>query len=79
MKSWLQDNDTEMYSTHNEGKSVATERFVRTLNSKIYKYRISSNKCQASNKRLLLISASSLISAAPLNVALVRIATIFCK
>ena len=28
MKSWLQlqDNNIEMYSTHNEGKSVVTER-----------------------------------------------------
>ena len=27
-----------MYSTHNEEKSVAAERFIRTLKSKIYKY-----------------------------------------
>ena len=27
-----------MYSTHNEGKSVVAERFIRTLNNKIYKY-----------------------------------------
>ena len=27
-----------MYSTHNEGKSVVAERFIRTLKSKIYKY-----------------------------------------
>ena len=27
-----------MYSTHNEGKSVIAERFIRTLKSKIYKY-----------------------------------------
>ena len=27
-----------MYSTHNEGKSVITERFIRTLKNKIYKY-----------------------------------------
>ena len=27
-----------MYSTHNEGKSVAAERFVRTLKNKIYKH-----------------------------------------
>ena len=27
-----------MYSIHNEGKSVAAERFIRTLNTKIYKY-----------------------------------------
>ena len=30
MKLWLQDNDIAMYSTHNEGKSVVTERFSRT-------------------------------------------------
>ena len=27
----------EKYSTHNEGKSVIAERFIRTLKSKIYK------------------------------------------
>ena len=27
-----------MYSIHNEGKSVVAERFIRTLNTKIYKY-----------------------------------------
>ena len=27
-----------MYSTHNEEKSVDTERFIRTLKNKIYKY-----------------------------------------
>ena len=27
-----------MYSMHNEGKSVITERFIRTLKNKIYKY-----------------------------------------
>ena len=37
-KKWLRDNDIFMYSTHNEGKSVVAERFVRTLNGKIYKY-----------------------------------------
>ena len=30
-KSFLQNNDIEMYSTHNEGKSVIAERFIRTL------------------------------------------------
>ena len=28
-KKWLQDNDIVMYSTHNEGKSVVPERFIR--------------------------------------------------
>ena len=27
-----------MYSTHNEGKSVVTEKFIRTLQNKTYKY-----------------------------------------
>ena len=37
-KKWLHDNDIIMYSTNNEGKSVAAERFIRTLKIKIYKY-----------------------------------------
>ena len=35
---WLKDYDIEMYSIHNEGKSVVAERFIRTLKNKIYKY-----------------------------------------
>ena len=38
MKSWLEKNRREMYSRHNEGKSVAAKRFIRTLKNKIYKY-----------------------------------------
>ena len=37
-KKWLKDNDIEMYSIHNEGKSVVAEIFIRTLKTKIYKY-----------------------------------------
>ena len=37
-KEWLKDNDIEMYSIHNEGKSVVAERFIRALKNKIYKY-----------------------------------------
>ena len=37
-KIWLKDNNIEMYSTHNEGKSVVAERFIRTLKNKIYKH-----------------------------------------
>ena len=33
-----------MYSTHNEGKSVVNERFIRTLKNKIYKYMTSISK-----------------------------------
>ena len=43
-KKWLRDNDIVMYSTHNEGKSVVAERFIRTLKSKIYKYMTSISK-----------------------------------
>ena len=33
-----------MYSTHNEGKSVVAERFIRTLKNKIHKYMTSISK-----------------------------------
>ena len=33
-----------MYSTHNEGKSVVAERFIRTLKNKIYKHITSISK-----------------------------------
>ena len=38
MKSWFEKNDIVMYLMHNEIKSVAVERFFRTLKNKIYKY-----------------------------------------
>ena len=44
MKSWLEKNTIEMYSAHNEGKSVAAERFSRTLRNIIYKYMTSTPK-----------------------------------
>ena len=44
MKSWLQDNHIVMYLTHNEGKSVVAERFIKTLKNKIYKYITSISK-----------------------------------
>ena len=44
MKSWLQDNDIVLYSTHNEGKSVVVERFIKTLKNKSYKYMTSVSK-----------------------------------
>ena len=37
-KKWLSDNDIIMYSTYNEGKSVVTEIFIRTLKNKLYKH-----------------------------------------
>ena len=35
MKPWSRENDIEMYSTHNEGKSVVAEKIIRTLKNKI--------------------------------------------
>ena len=37
-KKWLKHNDIEMYSTHNEGKTVVAGRFIRTLKNKICKH-----------------------------------------
>ena len=34
MESFLQINDIEIHSTHNEGKSVIAQRFIRTLRTK---------------------------------------------
>ena len=49
-KKWLQDKDIVMYSTHNEGKAVVAERFIRTLKIKIYKYMTSISKNVYINK-----------------------------
>ena len=43
-------NDIEMYSTHNERKSVIAEGFIRTLKNKIYKYMTSVSKNVYINK-----------------------------
>ena len=46
VKKWLKNINIEMYSIHNEGKSVIAERFIRTLKTKIYRYMTSvSKKC----------------------------------
>ena len=37
-KKWLVDEEIEMYSTYNEGKSVVAERIIRTLKNKLYKH-----------------------------------------
>ena len=37
MKKWLDDNDILPHLTHNEGKSIVAERFIKTLKAKICK------------------------------------------
>ena len=44
MKSFLQKNNIEMYSKHNERKSVIAEKCIRTLKNKIYEYMTSVSK-----------------------------------
>ena len=43
-KKWLSDNDIIMYSTFNEGKSVVTERFIRTLKNNLYEHMTATGK-----------------------------------
>ena len=43
-KKWLKDSDIDMYSIHDEGKSIVAERFIRILKNKIYKYMTSISK-----------------------------------
>ena len=50
LKKCIKDKDIEMYSIHNEGKPVVTERFIRTLKTKIYKYMTSISKNVYINK-----------------------------
>ena len=45
IKSWLEKNDIEMYSTHNEAKSVIAERFIRTLKTTFMNTLLQFQKC----------------------------------
>ena len=47
MKSWIEENDIEIYLIHNEQKFVIAERFIRTLKNIICRYltSISKNVC----------------------------------
>ena len=46
----VNDNDIEMYSTNNERKSVVAERFIRTLENKLYKHMTAAAKNVYINK-----------------------------
>ena len=50
MKSWLEKNGIDMYSTNNRVKSVIAERFIRALKNQIYKYMTSVSKNISINK-----------------------------
>ena len=37
MQEWLDNNDILRYPTHNEGKAVIAERFIKAFKAKTYK------------------------------------------
>ena len=43
-EKWLLDNDINMFSTYNEGKSAVAEKFIRTLKNKLYKHMTATGK-----------------------------------
>ena len=43
-EKWLSDNDINMFSTYDEGKSVVAERFIGTLKNKLYKHMTATGK-----------------------------------
>ena len=43
-EKWLKYNDIKMYSIHNEGTFFVSERFIKTLKTKFYKYMTSISK-----------------------------------
>ena len=47
LKKFLKENNIEMYSTCNEGRSVVAGKFIKTLKSKIFKHKtaVSKNAC----------------------------------
>ena len=50
MKSWLQENAIEMYSTDNQGRSFVSEGLIRTLRNKIYTFMTLTSKNVYINK-----------------------------
>ena len=48
MQEWLGNNDTLMYSWHNEGKSVIADRSLKILKAKIF------NKMAANDSKYYL-------------------------
>ena len=55
MKSWLKNENIEIYSTHNEGTPEVGERFIKTLKNKIYRYTTGISKIAYNNEILELV------------------------
>ena len=58
MKSFLQNHDIEIYSTHNEGKFVIAEKFIRTL-KKVNKHKTSASKKLHLDKLVDIVNKSN--------------------
>ena len=58
MKSWLQDDDIEMYSRRNKEKPAVSERFIRTLKTKFRNIGIRYQKLCISNTITNIIAKS---------------------
>ena len=59
MNTWLEKNAIEMYSVHNEGKSVVSERFIRTLQNKIHKHLTSKSENIYIDKLNVIVNKNS--------------------
>ena len=60
MKSWLEYNGIEIYVTHNERKSVAAERFIRTLKDKMY--RLTNKKMDKKDKNVYIEQLDNIVN-----------------
>ena len=61
MQEWLENNDILMYSTHNEGKSVIAERFLKTLKAKLVdQYNNTYHHSHSINKKIMNVDYSAL-------------------
>ena len=58
MKSFLQNHDIEIYSTHNEEKFVIAEKFIRTL-KKVNKHKTSASKKLHLDKLVDIVNKSN--------------------
>ena len=61
-KNFLKDNDIEMYSANNEGKSVVAERFIKTLKNKIYKHKTTIGKNVYFNDLDVIVKVAIILS-----------------
>ena len=63
INSYLQDNNKEMHSTHNEAKTGVAERFIRMLKNKIFTITVKNQKmCILINQMIQVINTITQIT-----------------